>query len=128
MEIFQIIGLGIVATIIIVILKQTRPEFAVLVSIVTGVIIFTLILPHLAYIIDTISSLSSRVNVDFSYFETLIKIIGMAYIVEFASQVSRDAGQESIAMKIELGGKVLIMVLAIPILLALLDLIIKILP
>jgi stage III sporulation protein AD len=128
MEIFQIIGLGIVATIIIVILKQTRPEFAVLVSIVTGVIIFTLILPHLAYIIDTISSLSSRVNVDFSYFGTLIKIIGMAYIVEFASQVSRDAGQESIAMKIELGGKVLIMVLAIPILLALLDLIIKILP
>lgn len=128
MEIFQIIGIGIIATILIVILKQTRPEFAILVSVITGIIIFMYILPHLAYVIDTISSLSTRVNVDFSYFNTLLKIIGMAYIVEFASQISRDAGQDSIAMKIELGGKVLIMVLAIPILLALLDLIIKILP
>lgn len=128
MEIFQIVGIGIIATILIVILKQTKPEFAILVSLITGIIIFTFLLPHLAYVIDTISSLSSRVNVDFSYFNTLLKIIGMAYIVEFASQISRDAGQDSIAMKIELGGKVLIMVLAIPILLALLDLIIKILP
>ncbi|WFA09691.1 stage III sporulation protein AD [Tissierella sp. Yu-01] len=128
MEIFQIVGIGIIATILIVILKQTRPEFAILVSVITGILIFMYILPHLAYVIDTISSLSSRVNVDFSYFNTLLKIIGMAYIVEFASQISRDAGQDSIAMKIELGGKVLIMVLAIPILLALLDLIIKILP
>jgi stage III sporulation protein AD len=52
----------------------------------------------------------------------------MAYIVEFGAQISRDAGEDSIALKIELGGKVLIMVLAIPILLALMDLIIKILP
>lgn len=128
MEIFQIAGVGIIATILIIILKQIRPEFTVLVSIVTGVIIFAFLLPKLSYVIDTISSLSNRVDVDISYFNTLIKIIGIAYIVEFASQICRDAGQNSIAMKIELGGKVLIMVLAIPVLLALLDLIIKILP
>ncbi|TJX16284.1 stage III sporulation protein AD [Tissierella creatinini] len=128
MEIMQIVGLGIIATILIVILKESRPEFAVLLSIVTGVIIFLLIVPQLVYVVDTISSLSSRANVDISYFNTIVKIIGMAYLVEFASQISRDAGQDSIAMKIELGGKVLIMVLAIPILLALMDLIIKILP
>ncbi|MDD2446796.1 MAG: stage III sporulation protein AD [Tissierellia bacterium] len=128
MEIFQIAGIGIIATILIIILKQTRPEFTLLVSIVTGVIIFAYLLPKLSYVIDTISSLSSRVNVDISYFDTLIKIIGIAYIVEFASQICRDAGQDAIAMKVELGGKVIIMVLAIPVLLALLDLIIKILP
>lgn len=128
MEIFQIIGLGLIATILIVILKDSRPEFTILIAIVTGVIIFSMILPKLVYVIDTISTLSSRVDVDISYFNTILKIIGMAYIVEFASQISRDAGQDSIAMKIELGGKVMIMVLAIPILLALMDLIIKILP
>ncbi len=128
MEIMQIVGLGLVATILIVILKETKPEFAILLSIVTGVIIFTMIVPQLVYVVDTISSLSSRANVDISYFNTIVKIIGMAYLVEFASQISRDAGQDSIAMKIELGGKVLIMVLAIPILLALMDLILKILP
>lgn len=128
MEIMQIVGLGLVATILIVILKETKPEFAIFLSIVTGVIIFTMIVPQLVYVVDTISSLSSRANVDISYFNTIVKIIGMAYLVEFASQISRDAGQDSIAMKIELGGKVLIMVLAIPILLALMDLILKILP
>jgi stage III sporulation protein AD len=128
MEIFQIVGIGLVATILIVIVKQTRPEFAILISIAAGVIIFSMMLSKIVYVIDTISSLSSRADVNITYFNTILKIIGMAYIVEFASQISRDAGQDSIAMKIELGGKILIMVLAIPILLALMDLIIKILP
>lgn len=128
MEIFQIVGLGILATIIVVILKDFRPEFAILVSIVTGVIIFTLVLNKLIYVVDTITTLQSRVDVNISYFNTILKIIGMAYIVEFASQISRDAGESSIAMKIEFAGKVLIMVLAIPIILTLMDLIVKILP
>lgn len=128
MEILQIVGLGIIATILIVIVKQSKPEFGILISIAAEVMIFTLIIPQLVYVVDTIKGLSSRADIDISYFNTIIKIIGMAYLVEFSSQVSRDAGQDSIAMKIELGGKVLIMVLAIPILLALMDLIIKILP
>jgi len=128
MEIFQIIGIGIIATILIVVLKETKPEFSILVSITAGVIIFSMLLSKLVYVIDTISTLSSRFDVNISYFNTILRIIGMAYIVEFASQISRDAGQDSIAMKIELGGKVMIMVLAIPILMALMDLIIKILP
>lgn len=128
MEIFQIIGIGIIATVLIVVLKETKPEFSILVSITAGVIIFSMLLTKLVYVIDTISTLSSRFDVNISYFNTILRIIGMAYIVEFASQISRDAGQDSIAMKIELGGKVMIMVLAIPILMALMDLIIKILP
>ena len=109
-------------------MKSNKPEFAILVSIVTGIIIFSMILSKLVFVVDTINSLSNKVDVNISYFNTILKIIGMAYIVEFASQISRDAGQDSIAMKIELGGKVMIMVLALPILLALMDLIIKILP
>lgn len=128
MEIFQIIGIGIIATVLIVVLKETKPEFSILVSITAGVIIFSMLLTKLVYVIDTISTLSGRFDVNISYFNTILRIIGMAYIVEFASQISRDAGQDSIAMKIELGGKVMIMVLAIPILMALMDLIIKILP
>ena len=128
MEIMQIVGIGLIATILIVIIKDTKPEFTVLISIVTGVIIFSMLLSKLSYVITAISTLSSKVDVNISYFNTILRIIGMAYIVEFAAQISRDAGQESIAMKIELAGKVMIMVLAIPILMALMDLILKILP
>lgn len=128
MEIFQIIGIGIVATVLAVILKNLKPEFAILVSLATGLLIFTMILSKLVYVVDVLSTLSKRANIEITYFSTILKIIGMAYLVEFASQISRDAGENSIAMKIELGGKVLIMVLAIPILLALMDVITKILP
>lgn len=128
MEIFQIAGLGILATVIAIILKDTRREFALYISIVTGVIIFSFVLTKLVYVIDVLRLLSNRANMENTYFSTILKIIGIAYITEFSSQISKDAGEGSIAMKIELGGKVLIMVLAIPILLALMDLILKILP
>lgn len=128
MEIIKIVGIGVVATILIVILKDTRPEFALYISLLTGIVIFSMILSELGYVIQTLNTLARRVNVEFAYFSTIIKVIGMAYIVEFGAQVSRDAGEDSIAMKIELAGKVIIMVLAIPILLALMDLVIKILP
>lgn len=128
MEIIQIAGIGILATIIVIILKDTRPEFALYISIVTGVIIFSFVLTKLVYVIDVLRVLSTKANMETTYFSTILKIIGIAYITEFSSQISKDAGEGSIAMKIELGGKVLIMVLAIPILLALMDLILKILP
>lgn len=128
MEIIQIAGIGILATIIVIILKDTRPEFALYISIVTGVIIFSFVLTKLVYVIDVLRVLSTKANMETTYFSTIFKIIGIAYITEFSSQISKDAGEGSIAMKIELGGKVLIMVLAIPILLALMDLILKILP
>jgi stage III sporulation protein AD len=129
MEVVQIVGIGIVSTILVVLLRQSnKPEFALLVSLVTGIIIFSMILGKLKYVIETLSGLARNTGIEFAYFSTILKIIGIAYIVEFGAQISRDANEEAIASKIELGGKVIMMVLAMPILLALLDLIIKILP
>ncbi|OLS03935.1 stage III sporulation protein AD [Tissierella creatinophila] len=128
MEIFQIVGLGIIATIMIVILKDFRPEFIIFISIITGLIIFSLILNKLVYVVDVMKNLSLKANLEIEYFSIILKIIGMSYIVEFGSQICRDADQNSIAMKIELAGKVSIMILAIPILMSLMDLILKILP
>lgn len=128
MEIFQIVGIGIIATILVAVLKGVRSDFAIYISIVAGVIIFSMVIHHISYIIDTIRDLSRRANLEITYFSTILKIIGTAYVVEFGSQISRDAGENSIAMKIELAGKIIIMTLAIPILLSLMDLIIKIMP
>lgn len=128
MQIFQIVSLGIISTILIVTIKDFKPEFKILISIAVGVMIFSMLLGEISYVIETINTLSTKANVNIGYFDTIIKIIGIAYIVEFASQISKDAGENSIAMKIEFGGKIMIMVLAIPILMALMDLIIKILP
>ncbi len=128
MEILQIAGIGIIATILAVILRDQKPEIALQLSIVTGLIIFLFVITKLEYVVQVLSSLAERVDLDFIYFSTILKVIGIAYIAEFAAQVSRDAGEGAIASKIELGGKVLIMVISMPILMGLLNLITKITP
>ncbi|MBA1337011.1 MAG: Stage III sporulation protein AD [Firmicutes bacterium] len=128
MEIFQIVGLGLIAAVLAVLLKQHRPEIALQVSVVTGLIIIMLIMFKLASVLEALQGMAQRINVDTVYISTIFKIVGIAYIAEFGSQVCRDAGETSIASKIELAGKVIIMVLAVPILMALLDLIISIVP
>lgn len=128
MDILQIIGLAIVATVIIAVLKTQRPEIAIQISIAAGIIVFTMILGKITAVIELLNSYAQKVNIDTIYLSTLLKIVGIAYITEFGAEVCKDAGEGAIASKVELAGKVVIIVLAVPIITSLLDLIIKIMP
>lgn len=128
MDIMKIVIVGIVATVLALLLKDEKPEIAVLVSIVTGLVIFVFIVTKLSSVMSVLKYFAGKANIDILYFSTILKVIAIAYITEFGAQVCRDAGEGSIASKIELAGKVLIMVVAIPILAALMDIMIKIIP
>lgn len=78
--------------------------------------------------VAVLERLARSSGMDMIYFKTVLKIIGIAYIAEFGAQIVRDAGQDGIASKIELTGKVLIMVLAIPIISIIIDTILKLMP
>lgn len=127
MDIFQIVSIGIVATIIALIIRQEHPELAILVSITAGIIIFTFIIGKFSANINVIISMVNQSRIDSLYVMTVFKVIGIAYIAEFASQICKDAGEEAIGKKIELGGKIIIMNLAIPILTVLMGIIVDIL-
>ncbi len=128
MEIIQIVVIGMVATVLAITIKEQSPELAIQISIVTGLIIFLLMITKLNSVLTVLKHFAAKANIDILYFSTILKVIGIAYITEFGAQVCRDAGENSIASKIEFAGKVLIMVLAVPVLAALLDIIIKIIP
>ncbi|MDF2591826.1 MAG: spoIIIAD [Clostridia bacterium] len=125
MDIMKIVGIGLIATILAVILREQKPEIALQVSIVTGLIIFVFVITKLNSVIEVLKYFASKTNIDLLYFTTILKVIAIAYITEFGAQVCKDAGESSIASKIEFGGKVLIMIMAIPILAALMDIITK---
>jgi stage III sporulation protein AD len=127
-DILQIVGLGLVATAIIIVLKAQKPEMAIQVSIVTGIIIFMVVAGKLAGVVEFLNTYVQKAGIDKTYLTTLLKIIGIAYIAEFGSEICRDAGESAIASKIELGAKVMIIVLATPIITSLLDLVIRIMP
>lgn len=128
MDILKIVMVGILAAVLAVILREERPEIAVVVSLVTGLVIFVFLITKLNSVITILKYFASKANIDVLYFSTILKVIAIAYITEFGAQICRDAGEGTIASKIELAGKVLIMVVAIPILAALLDVITKIIP
>lgn len=128
MEMIQIVSLGLVVTVLALILKEQKPIFAFLLVTITGITIFLFLLGKISTVIRVLEQLADRSQVNQVFFVTILKIIGVAYIAEFGSQIVRDAGQDSIASKIELAGKILIMVMAIPIITVIIDTVMKLMP
>ncbi|GFZ98980.1 stage III sporulation protein AD [Paenibacillus marchantiophytorum] len=128
MEIIQIVGLGLIVTILTLIIKEQKPMFAFLLAAFTGIMIFLFLIGKISTVIQVLEDLAQKSSINMVFLKTILKIIGVAYIAEFGAQIVRDAGQESIASKIELSGKVLIMVMAIPIITVIIETVVKLLP
>ena len=126
MEIIQIVGLGMVSTIMILLLKAKRPDMAISLAVITGVIIFFIVIFKIQGVVNIIEKYIEKSNINMFYVNILLKIIGISYIAEFGAEICRDAGAGSIASKIELSGKIIIITLSIPIITSLLEMILKI--
>ncbi len=128
MDIVPIVFLAIIGVVLLIILRQSRPEMALVLSILLGVLIFATVIPKIGMIVATLGSIASKADVGSLHLETLLKIVGVAYIAEFGAQVCRDAQEGAIASKVELAGKVIIMALSVPIVLVILDSVLQLLP
>lgn len=128
MDILKIIGIGLIALIMIIIIKQHRPEFAVYISLASGVLILSLVIGKISGIITLLSSLANKSSINTEFLYLLIKITGIAFLTEFAVSICKDSGESAIASKIDIGGKVTIIAISIPIISGLLETVIKVLP
>ncbi len=128
MEILNIVGFALVVTVFAVLLREGRPEMALLLALGFGVLIFILVMSKMGTIINLFRDLTHKAQVDELYLITLLKILGIAYIAEFGAQICRDAGEGTIASKIEMAGKILILLLALPIFTAVLQVVVRLLP
>lgn len=128
MEIFKIVSIGIISAVLALTLKKYSPQISIAISIIAGIIIFMIVVPKLKTVIDMLYAISQNINLDKIYIEIVLKIIAIAYIAEFGVQICKDAGETAIASKIEFVGKVLIMVVSAPVIIALMELILKIMP
>ena len=126
MEIIKIIGIALTALVIIIMLKQYRPEYAVFISILTGVLILVLVMDKLTGIINIIQSIQDKFGINTQFIAILIKITGIAFLSEFAVSICKDSGEAAIASKIEIGSKIIIISMSIPIISSLLEIILKI--
>lgn len=124
-DIARVLAVCVVATVLIVMLRSQRPEIAIWLSIITAVIVFASMLGHISFLVRALTDLASRTKAGNIYFVTVLKVIGVAYLASFGAEVCRDAGEGAIATKLEFAGKVIILVMALPVLVAVLETIIR---
>lgn len=128
MEIIQIVGLGLIVAMMSLLIKEQKPLFSFLLVLFFGALVFLFLIDKITAVIRIIEDLAFRSNINMVFLKTILRIIGIAYIAEFGAQIIRDSGHESIASKIELAGKILILFMAIPIIRVIIETVIQLLP
>ena len=116
MDIFSICIAAVAATILAVTLKRYNPEISMLLAIGAGVGIFVLVLSQIPQALSQISTLLSRAGMPLAYGQVLFKALGICFLCQFSSDACKDAGQSALASKVELAGKLMIVLLALPML------------
>ncbi len=125
---FPLIGFAVFSTLLIVFLKEGKlPAMALIVGLAAGVLIFLTILPQIAKLFSDLIAIGKQANISDYYFSTVFKIIGIAYLAEFGAQLCRDAGQAAIGLKVEFAAKVCILLMAMPIMSAILQSVLRLL-
>lgn len=127
MELIKVLILGIVLSVITVLLKQIKPEYSLICIIVGSIILIAYILSGVTKIFEYFSQIVNKTGIDEDLFTTLLKIIGVGYLIEFSAGVCVDSGNSSIADKIVLAGKLLIFTLSMPIITNLFNLVMELL-
>ena len=122
-NLFALVGLGIVAAIIAVVLKQHRPEFAMMVSVGAGVLILGGVLVGMIPVVNQIRQIFSTTAVPQQYIQVLFQALGLCFVTQIACDACKDAGESAIGAKIELAGKISVLVISLPLFVQVLDIV-----
>jgi stage III sporulation protein AD len=123
LEIIQVVIFGITTSIILLVLRKERPELAMVFSLVAGLCILLAVLPALSSVISSFSAIASESGLGPLYFGIILKVLSIAYIADLGASICRDAGENMVASRVEIAGKVLILLSSIPVIQGVVDLI-----
>jgi stage III sporulation protein AD len=127
MDIFQIAAIALCGVIATSLIRQYKPEISIYIVIATVLIIFGFVLIKLTAVFDFLGSVYENVSYGKAFFPILLKILAVAYVADFVAQICKDAGEEAIGSKVELGGKVIIFYIAIPVMMSVIETLTKLL-
>ncbi len=128
MEIFVYVSFALAIALVSMLLKQVKPELAMLLVLAASVAIMLSLLGKMATIIRVVEDLANRASVGVLHMKTLLKIMGVAYVAEYGSQICRDSGEGALASKVELAGKLIILGMSVPLILVILETMLRLVP
>ncbi len=125
MNIFNVVGFAILSLVLVVVFKDVKKEWSVILTILSSVIILTFVITKLDTVISLLNDLVNKSGINKDYLILILKVTGIAYLIELTKNMCVDAGSSSLATKIELAGKVVIVVLTLPLFTTIISEIIK---
>lgn len=123
MEIGKVIVIAIIGTILVQLFRRENPQIGLMIALATGILIFLFLIPPFQDVLRLLEITAEKAGVTEAYLGIVMKVIGIAYLAQFGAQICADVGENAIAAKVELAGKVLIMSISIPVLSSLLELV-----
>lgn len=123
MDILKIAAVGIVTAFCSLTLKEHKSELGIVVAIAGGCVILLMVLDYFTDVFGYIVSLIDKSGVNGEAVKSVVKIVGIGYVTEFSAGIVEDSGNKSLAEKIVMAGKVIILAVSLPILTALFDLV-----
>ena len=121
MDIMKIAVLAVSGVLLALILKQTKPEYSIFLSMAVCIFIFLMLLSKLGTVLGYVGQLEAFIHIDAVYLDTILKMLGITYVTQFASDICKDAGYSAISSQIELFARVSILFLSFPVLMALVE-------
>lgn len=128
MDVMRVAGLAMASAVVALVMRRMRPELGLTAALAAGLLLLGMALPRLAQLAEGARSLALAGGVKDGYMLLLMKVAGISLLIDFAAQTCRDAGEDGLAMKAELAGRVMLLTLALPPLQSLLGLILSIAP
>ncbi len=125
-DIIKIAGIGFMGGMLALTVKKDKPEFALLISLVCAVMISFEVIKGVGNVMAQIDKIITQCGIDIKYLSVSIKAMGIAYVSQFAAEILRDGGEGAIASKVEMAGKVTILIITIPVLVAFLEMCLKV--
>ncbi len=126
--IFKIIAIGLITCLATMIIRPVRADFAVIIAIVGGLIILFMVVDYLSNVFEVLRNIIGISGVNSNLYTLLLKIIGVGYLIEFTAGICSDTGNSGLGDKVLLGGKIIILVMALPIITNILQIIMELLP
>ncbi|MBT9157182.1 MAG: hypothetical protein DDT36_00160 [Firmicutes bacterium] len=128
MEIFQFVIVALAVAMAALLLKQLRPELGLVLVVVASVVLLMTLIGRMAVVIELVKELAERADVGSLHLNTLLRIMGVAFVAEFGAGICKDAGENSLALKVELAGKLIILGLSVPLVLVILETLLRLIP
>lgn len=126
--VYKIVAVALVGCLATIIVKPVRSDYAVLIALASGVIILAMLVNYLSSVFDALKLIINTTGISGNLYSLLIKIVGIGYLIEFTAGICADTGNSSLGDKVLLGGKIIILVMAMPIVTSILQIIMELLP